>query len=164
MRQAALPLLLLLSAASVCAQSGAGAYGNRQASATTCPWLTAGTAAGVLGGDVAANMSVTSLTEGTCRFARSGETMRFLEIRVSAAPLPDCPAGSSPLHAIGNEAQRCRVSLPRGESEEMVSGRVRDVHFTVTMAGHRDKPGAKSPDAEDDDIVKIADEVAGSLY
>lgn len=46
----------------------------------------------------------------------------------------------------------------------MVSGRVRDVHFTVVIAGRSDKPGAKSPDPGDDVSAKIAEEVAGNLY
>jgi hypothetical protein len=164
MYKPALLVLLLVSAASVRAQSGASAYGKSQTPATTCPWLTAGTAARLLGGDVAANLSVSGVTEGTCHFARSGDTMRFIEIRVSAALLPDCPTGSWPLRGIGNEAQQCRVALPRGGSEEMVSGRVRDLHFTVVIAGHRDKLSSKSPDSADDDVVRIADEVAGNLY
>jgi hypothetical protein len=164
-------LLSLLCMAPLGAQSAAGAYGNgqsigqgnHQTASATCPWLTAGTAAAALGGDVASTVSVTSLTEGTCRFARRDQPMEFLEIRVSAAPLAACPAGSPPLEAIGNEADWCRVSAPHGMAEEMASGRVRDLHFTVVSAGRAQKKTAK-PSDPDDTLTRIADEVAGNLF
>jgi hypothetical protein len=156
-------LLLLLFAVSVGAQSKAGSYDNAQPATATCPWLTTGTAASALGGEVAATMSVTKPAEGTCRFARRDDAMEFLEIRVSAAPLAACPAGSPALHAIGNEAERCRVSASRGITEEMASGRVREIHFTVTMAGRGNRHVAEPTDS-DDTLARMADEVAGNLF
>jgi hypothetical protein len=156
-------LLPLLCAAPLGAQSGAGAYGKSQTESAVCPWLTAGTAAAALGGDVAAAVSVSSQTEGTCRFARRGQPMEFLEIRVGAAPLAACPAGSPPLQAIGNEADWCTVSASHGMTEEMVSGRVRDLHFTVATAGRARKKPAK-PSDPDDSLARIAEEVAGNLF
>lgn len=156
-------LLLLLCAVSVGAQSKAGTYGNAQAATANCPWLTVGTAASALGGEVAATASATSPSEGNCRFARRDDAMEFLEIRVSAAALAGCPAGSPLLHGIGNEAERCRVAATRGITEEMASGRVRDIHFTVTMAARGERQSAK-PANPDDNLARIADEVAGNLF
>jgi len=156
-------LLLFLCAVSVVAQSKADTYGNAQAATTTCPWLTAGTAASALGGEVAATASVTGSSEGNCRFARRDAATELLEIRVSAMPLAGCPAGSTLLHGIGSEAQRCRLATSRGIPEELVSGRVRDIHFTVTMTGHGERRVAKPADSEDN-LARIADEVAGNLF
>lgn len=157
-------MLPLLCAVSVAAQSGTGTYGNAKSAPTTCPWLTAGTAAGALGGDVVANVSATSAFEGTCRFERRDDAKEYLAIRVSAAPLAACPAGSTPLHGIGNDAERCRVSASRGVTEEMASGRVRDVHFTVVIANRTDRKNAQPPDPNDDTLARMADEVSGNLF
>lgn len=153
-------LVLLLCAISVGAQA---TYDKTRVTTATCPWLTAGTAARALGGEVAATVSVTSPAEGTCRFARRDDAMEFLEIRVSASPLTSCPAGSTPLHGIGNEAERCRVAASHGIAEEMASGRVREIHFTVTMTGRGERQAAK-PTNPDNNLARIADEVAGSLF
>lgn len=153
-------LVLLLCAISVGAQA---TYDKTRVTTATCPWLTSGTAASALGGEVAATVSVTSSAEGSCRFARRDDAMEFLEIRVSAAGLAGCPAGSSPLHGIGNEAERCRVAASHGITEEMASGRVRDIHFTVTMATRGERQSAKPPNP-DDKLARIADDVAGNLF
>lgn len=89
--------------------------------------------------------------------------MGFLEIHVSGSPLRGCPEGSAPLHGVGNEAERCRVAAARGMPEEMASGRVRTLHFIVTLAGRGVRSGGK-PSENDDDLARIADEVAGNLY
>jgi hypothetical protein len=47
--------------------------------------------------------------------------------------------------------------------EEMASGRVRTLHFIVTLAGRGVRSGGK-PSENDDDLARIADEVAGNLY
>lgn len=159
-----IPVLLLFCALSADAQSSGGSYANAHLAAGTCPWLTAGTAAGALGGGVSATISVTDLSAGTCRFVRRGEAMEFLEIRVTTAPLAGCPAGSLPLQGIGNETQRCRASRSQGIQEEMASGRVRAVHFTVVMAVRRGRRGAKPQEPDDDKLARIAEEVAGNLY
>jgi hypothetical protein len=162
-KYALLVIGLLCTAASV-AQSPKSGYGTGQIVPGTCPWLTAGTAANALGGDVTANLAITSLAEGTCRFARSSDPKMHLEIQVSAAPIPHCPAESVVLRGIGNEALQCRVAAAHGATEEMVSGRVRDLHFAVVMADHADKRIAKSPEGGEDEVVRIADEVAGNLF
>jgi len=155
-------LLPAICAAPGLAQSAQGAYGSSPMAAHGCPWLTEGTAAHALGGEISVTVSVTNATEGTCRFTRRDETAVFLAIHVSAAALAGCPAGSPPLHGIGNEAARCRVSTSHGVSEEMASGRVRDVHFTVVMVGRSGRRDARS--TEPDELARIADEVTGNLF
>lgn len=128
---------------------------------TVCPWLTEGTAADVLGGEVA--MTVTGGSqEGTCFFSRNGAAMDSLRIRVSTAPLAVCRPGSTPLRGIGNEAERCPVQESHGVVEEMASGRVRAWHFTVILSSRSQRRRASPSD--DDALVRIAEEVAGNLY
>lgn len=136
---------------------------HRDETATACPWLTAGTAADLLGGDVLLHTTGDATDEGTCRFARRGSATEFLEIHVSAKPLHGCPAGAAPLHGVGNQTERCRIAAPRGIAEERASGRVRDLYFTVTIAGRASRESGK-PAESDDRLTRLADEVAGNLY
>lgn len=87
----------------------------------------------------------------------------FLEIHVSASHLPGCPAGSAPLRGVGNDAQRCTIYRDHGMTEQMASGIARALHFTVTLAVRGARRTGKVSDA-DDDLVRIAEEVAGNLY
>ena len=96
-----------------------------------CPWLTVGTAAKMLGGDVSVAVNVSDSGEGSCKFNREQGSPDTLEIVVSKATLAGCPVDSIPLRAIGNEAVLCRHADPRGEAVQMISSRVRDQHFTV---------------------------------
>ncbi|HEX3661476.1 MAG TPA: hypothetical protein VHU89_08585 [Acidobacteriaceae bacterium] len=130
---------------------------------TACPWLTQGTAADLLGGEVTATVTESNSAEGTCRFVRDGAEMNFIEIQVSAAPLHACPVGSTPLTGVGNEAERCRVAQVRGITEEMAGGNVRSLHFTVVISGRGSRRSGKPSDA-DDNLARLADEVAGNLY
>lgn len=109
-------------------------------------------------------ITVTHSGEGSCRFARRGTGMDFVEIRVSAASLTSCPAGSPVPHGIGNEAWRCKPTVSHGFVEEMVSGHVRAMHFTVVISTRGARRGGKPSQPEDDELTRIADEVAGNLY
>lgn len=131
---------------------------------TGCPWLTEGTAATALGGDVTAIVNVSNSGEGLCKFSREAGSSDFLQIQVSKAALPTCPAGSMELKGIGNEAARCAPPGSRGHDIEMISSRVRDVNFTVTLAAHREKGAAKSDDPHNDALEQVAEAVAGNLY
>lgn len=126
-----------------------------------CPWLSVGSAAHALGGDVSVTVNVPNLNEGSCRFLRSAGPAYFLEILVGNAASASCPAGAMQLRGIGNEATRCELSGARSESVDMIGSRVRDTHFTVTLALHGQK---KSQDAHDDALEQVAEQVAGSLY
>lgn len=125
-----------------------------------CPWLTEGTAATALGADVSATVNVSDSGEGVCKFSGEPGSAESLEIMVSKASLPTCPVGSRELNGIGNEATRCA----HGRGVEMISSRVRDFHFTVTMASRRKKSDAKPDDPQNDSLEQVAEQVAGSLY
>lgn len=162
-------LLLSLSAlaATVCAQNSSPAYPQnspRSGSQTICPWLTQGSAVRALGGDVSITVSVSSTGEGSCEFKVQHETLNSLEIIVSKAKLPTCPAESAKLIGVGNEAVRCRLLGSNGKTTEMVSSRVRDVHMTVTLTTYGEKIPAETSDRQRDILEQIAEQVAGSLY
>ena len=129
-----------------------------------CPWLTQGTAAKILGGDVTVTANVSDSGEGSCKFTREQGSPDSLEILVSKATLAGCPADSIPLRAIGNEAVMCRRADRLGEGVQMISSRVRDQHFTVTITTRGHEKAAKAQDPQDEPIARIAEQVAGSLF
>jgi hypothetical protein len=160
-------LSLLAFAARVYAQNSSSAYPQnspRSGSQTICPWLTQGSAARALGGDVSVTVSVPSTGEGSCKFKLRHETLNSLEILVSKAKLPTCPADGTKLIGIGNEAVRCRLRDSNGETAEMVSSRVRDVHMNVKLTTHGEKAPAKTLDRQGDVLEQIAEQVVGNLY
>jgi hypothetical protein len=155
-------LLLAYSTAAVQAQydkpSGPQS-GSQPRSRTTCPWLTQGSASRVLGGDVSTKVSVSDTGEGSCRFLREQRSPDALKILVSKNALASCPTESTELKGIGNQAAMCRV-----KGLEMVSGRVRDLHFTVTLTSRGQKSPAKLPDVREDALEQIAEQIAGNLF
>jgi hypothetical protein len=82
-----------------------------------------------------------------------------LKILVSKNALASCPTESTKLQGIGNQAVRCRV-----KGLEMVSGRVRDLHFTVTLTSSGQKSAVKLPDVQEDALEQIAEQIAGNLF
>jgi hypothetical protein len=163
--------LLLVSTATAQTQysvppaSPSGSQGGSQNPAKPgCPWLTRGTAARALGTDVSATVTMANTLEGACRFSAEPGSPDYLEIQVSKAVLPGCPAGSPELKGIGNQATRCVPPGSRGHGIEMVSSRVRDLCFTVTLSLRGQKNTAKSTDGQNDALEQIAEQVAGSLY
>ena len=170
-------LLLSLSflSAQVSAQSNTPSYPQKSSPVyprsnphsgmqTNCPWLTQGSAARALGGDVSVTATVSTTGEGTCNFRVQNEPLNSLEILVSKAKLPTCPAESTKLTGIGNEALRCRLSGSKGETTEMVSSRVRDVHVNVTLTIRSEKAPAQTSDKLGDVLEQIAEQVVGNLY
>ena len=133
---------------------------SEKAATAGCPWLTEGTAATALGVDVLATVNVSDSGEGVCKFSGKPSSADSLEIMVSKASLPTCPEGSRELKGIGNEAMRCT----HGHVVEMISSRVRDLHFTVTITSHRQKNDAKADELQNDPLEQVAEQVAGSLY
>ncbi len=129
-----------------------------------CPWLTQGTAVRMLGGDVSVAANVSDSGEGSCKFTREQGSPDSLEIVVSKATLAGCPADGIALRGIGNEAVRCGHAVPRGESVQIISGRVRGQHFTVTMTARGHEKTAKAEATEDEPVVRVAEQVAGSLF
>jgi hypothetical protein len=155
-------LLLANSTAAVQAQYGkpsAPLSDSRSRSQTTCPWLTQGSASRVLGGDVSTKVSVSDTGEGSCRFLREQRSPDTLKVLVSKNALASCPAESKELKGIGNQAAMCRVN-----GVEMVSGRVRDLHFTVTLTSREKKSPVKLPDVQEDALEQIAEQIAGNLF
>lgn len=125
-----------------------------------CPWLTQGTAAHALGGDVKADVTLANTSEGACRFSREQGSSDYLEIRVSKSALPACPEKSRELKGIGNDASRCVPPGAHGHDIEMISSRVRDMNFDVALGARLQK----GDDPQNDALEQIAEEVAGSLY
>src|SRR5271165_6234478 len=117
MLKRALLCLLLSSAAVAQTQYGTAPKTASPAHASTgCPWLTEGSAARALGGEVSVTVKVSDTGEGACRFSRQPGSMDALEILVSKAALPACPVESTPLKGIGNEAATCRPNGSRAEA------------------------------------------------
>ncbi|HTY82867.1 MAG TPA: hypothetical protein VMB19_01545 [Silvibacterium sp.] len=163
-------LLLLLFAPALVAQTQygsaakPGSTGPMTHTRTGCPWLTEGSAAHALGGDVSVTADVSDMGEGICKFARKQGSTDFMEILVSKAGLPACPPGSVALKGIGNEALTCRHGESRGDSVEMINSRVRDFHFTVTLTVRGQKGSSKSDDPQNDALEQVAEQIAGNLY
>jgi hypothetical protein len=124
-----------------------------------CPWMNLGTAGGLLGGDVTVSLTKDSRENITaCSFTRSSAR---LEINVmddaTSATFQTmvqqlCPARSSPLKAVGNQASSCRT-----QDAAVVTGRVRDKVFVVKLT----LPDAGMADAHARDA---AEQVAGNLF
>jgi hypothetical protein len=129
-----------------------------------CPWLTQGTAAKMLGGDVSVILNLSDSGEGSCKFSREQGPSEILEIVVKKADLAGCPTDSVALRAIGNEAAMCKHAGPNGEVVQMVSSRVRDQHFIVTITSRAHEKAAKAPDPQDEPVARVAEQVAGSLF
>jgi hypothetical protein len=160
-------LLLAYSTAVVQAQydkPGIPPSGSKARSQTTCPWLTQGSASRALGGDVSTKVSVSDTGEGSCRFLREQRSPDSLKILVSKNALASCPTESTKLTGIGNQAARCRVPGLHSKGVEMVSGRVRDLHFTVTLTSRGQKSPLKLPDVQQDALEQIAEQIAGNLF
>lgn len=165
MRALLLPALLFACCASLAASQSTAPNAAPQAQPAppaACPWLTQGSAARVLGGDVSVTVTVTNPGEGACRFSRGNSPTESLEILVGAASSTACPENGAALTGIGNEAVRCRLPGAHGAMAEMVSGRVRDVHFALILREHKRPP--RSSDEQDDPLEQLAEQVAGNLF
>jgi hypothetical protein len=127
-----------------------------------CPWLTAGSAAHALGGDVSVTVTVSNGNQGSCRFSRQDGSADALEIMVAKGVAAACPADSPKLVGIGNEATRCRIPATHGETAEMLSSRVRDLHFYIVL--REQKRSAKPADTQDDALEQLGEQVAGNLF
>ena len=159
------PAFLLCLALLAGSQPGAPACaqtGSPPAVQKSCPWLSAGSAAKALGGEVDVMSASAGTVEGSCRFSRRDSPTASLEIAVGKAAHPGCPAGSMELVGIGNEAKRCNTHDVRGEISEMLTGRVRDVPFSLILRGPKHDP--KPSDRQNDALEQLAEQVAGNLF
>jgi hypothetical protein len=125
--------------------------------------LTQGTAAAALGGDVSVTAAVSESGEGVCKFVRQQGSADRLEIEVKKGTLPACPEGSMQLKGIGNQAALCTRPGAPNEKIQMLSSRVRDQYFTLTLFSYgaeTDEP----PPLREQPLENIGEQVAGNLY
>jgi hypothetical protein len=158
-------LLCLLAIATVAVHAQSPAQLPARA---TCPWLNEGSAAKALGAAVSVTVNVSNTGEGACNFSRKDRPedrpASFLKIEVSKAMLPSCGAESTKLKGVGNEAMRCKLPGSANQDAEMISGRVRDLHFTIMLIAHEKSTPASSPAIQQDVLEQIAEQVSGNLF
>lgn len=143
---------------------------------STCPWLNAATASGVLGGAASTDVNNTGVNTKVCVFRlQSGVTSDSLRIVVAKANKPEnagkemlpyeskCTSAGSPLKGVGNEAFLCMSNTDK-LSGELVVGRVRDNIFTVAIYSNTGNDAAAMKDALADKAEEIAKQVAGILF
>lgn len=151
----------------LCLFAVAGAASHAQSPAplpAACPWVTQGSAARALGADVSVVLNLVASGEGSCTFSRIQEPGAFLKVEISKTALPSCGADSTKLKGVGNEATRCAVSGSGDQGGEMISGRVRDLHFVITFEPRGKKSPANPADAQEDILQLVAEQVAGNLF
>ena len=153
----------------LCLVAIAGAPGHAQSPSpasplAACPWLTQGGAAKALGGEVSVAVHVSDSGEGWCGFSRAQKPDGLLKIEVSKTALASCGAGGAMLKGVGNEAMRCALSASGGKNGEMISGRVRDLYFVITLEAGRNESPANAAGKQDDTFEQIAEQVAGNLF
>jgi hypothetical protein len=146
--------------------SPAGAFAQ---SAQVCPWLSAGTAAKILGAEVSATAHSDSNWSGACRFAVVADPARTIEIEVGAKEIDRCGSNSTstPLAAIGNQATLCSYRDGNGRQVEIVTGRVRNAWFAVTLAAkpeYKSNPQWSNAPPSSSAIEFLGEQVAGNLY
>ena len=139
-----------------------------------CPWLTQGTAAALMGGDVNARVHVAN-GEGTCDFTRgaagdhpdypdhpggaAGSSLH-MSIAVSHVPSRECVTGEH-LTGIGQDAVLCRVDA-KGAYREIIRGRVRATYLVLTLT---DREASASDEASlRRALEQAAEEVSGNLF
>jgi hypothetical protein len=129
-----------------------------------CPWLTQGTAVRALGGEVSLDIHVSEAGDGSCKFTAVKKASDFIDIRVSQSTLAACAQGSTTTRGVGNEALRCKSNASPGSEAEMISSRVRDKYFTVTLSPSDQKGAPDSTGMDADSLQIIAEQIAGNLF
>ncbi len=148
----------------ICLFAVAGAVSHAQSPATACPWVTQGSAARALASEVSVTAQVSDAGEGWCNFSRTQQPNAFLKVEVSKTVLPSCGVGSTKLKGVGNEAMRCALPGSGDQGGEMISGRVRDLHFVITLEPRWKKSPTNAGDAQEDILQLVAEQVAGNLF
>ena len=163
-------LSLLFSSAAILAQAQYNSpmsehNHSSSPSQASCPWLPLGSAAKALGGDVYLTVRLLVNGDGSCKFLRRQDSHDSLTVLVGdAAALSSCSEAHTTLRGIGNDAARCKLPSSHGKTIEMVSSRVRDMHFTVTLAASGRKSSTKSSHEQEDVLEQVAEQIAGNLY
>ena len=160
-------LLLLLSWATAAGQvhpsgrSASQAAAPKAASAAPeCPWLTRGTAAVLLDGEVTLTVTTNGALQGSCVFHRQQQTAETLVLTVSGRPSPSCHRGGVPLQGIANWASECMIRQLQARRVESIVGQARDRYFEITLTFE----AAQGWEARSAELRNIAEQVAGSLY
>ncbi len=131
----------------------------------SCPWLNAGTAAGILDGPVALTVTHPNNDKdaASCNFVRQKDSLTFnlfIEVETMRSPKTQCGVNATPVHAIGNEAFACSLGK-QGQLSEQIVGRVRDRAFLIRLTTN-DPSAAQS--SYRDKVRKVAEQVAGALF
>jgi hypothetical protein len=140
-----------------------------------CPWLNAATAAGVLGGEVQANVAaLTAQGDTTCEFKRTehSATLRLaIAVHTMALPSKDfatylarCSGTKVSLKAIGNEAVQCVPSNGAGDGGEQIIGRVRDRAFVIDLKRSSARQPTSPASGLSEEARNVAEQVAGALF
>ena len=130
-----------------------------------CPWLTKGTAAAMLGGDVSAVIKLTPPEQGSCAFTlQQGTATYSLEVFVENTPHTTCPPASPKLPGIGNEALSCTLHRSPNETAEVISSRVRTLYFTVSLTTKGTATPTSLVSKQKDIVERAAEQVAGNLF
>ncbi|WP_353066410.1 hypothetical protein RBB77_08275 [Tunturibacter psychrotolerans] len=142
---------------------------------TQCPWLNAATAAGVLGGEVQANVAaLTPQGDTTCEFKRTEHSAVFvltIAVHTMALPAKDfatylarCSGTAVPLKGIGNEAVHCVTTNGSANGGEQIIGRVRDRAFVIDLKRSSAMQPISSVNGLSDEARNVAEQVAGALF
>jgi hypothetical protein len=134
------------------------------ATAKSCPWLTEGSAARVLGAPVSVSVNVSDAGEGSCMFSLKQGSGGTIKIEVSKSALLSCGKDGTAMIGVGNEATRCKLPGSSDPNAELVNGRVRSMHFNIVVHANGKTGSTSSSDAHDDDLQKTAESVAGNLF
>ena len=132
-----------------------------------CPWLTAGTAAAVLGGTPAAQISIASPVEGTCTFTvTQGQHQSVLAIMVGSQRPTLCRPGSTSYAGIGDEATMCQARPSGSALRTTFESRVRNVYFTVNLTQDATPRGnaGDQQQKQQETLERVAEQVAGNLF
>ena len=132
-----------------------------------CPWLTAGTAAAVLGGTPTAKIITAGPTEGTCTYTvAQGLHTSVLAIVVSAQRLAHCPPGSTSYAGIGYEATMCQARPSGSVLRTTFESRVRNIYFSAILT--QDEPtrgnAGEEQQKQQETLERISEQVAGNLF
>jgi hypothetical protein len=143
--------------------------------ADRCPWMTAGSASGLLEAEAAGEFTASAGEKpAICVFTSEAKAMKRI-LRISVEVTPDaharvlaaseaCGREGLPLKAIGNEAVACPTGDTGAETGERVVGRVRDQVFTIEIESSNRDDALLSREALKSKILAAAEQVAGNLF
>ena len=130
-----------------------------------CPWLTPGSAAVILGGEVTSVVQGADQSAGSCHFTRRQNAATYqLGIYVAQQGLLACPPASEKLVGIGTGAVQCNVTHSSTDFTEQIDGQVRDVRFTAILATKGIKLTTAQRQSQSEALRRAAEQIAGNLF